>query len=83
MIEKINLQLINSLFETNEENSITLKSCLEEGDLLSEKLNFLYCLFEAMREISIEIRKCLEVKNLEFQKIHILSKKKFLKNLKR
>ena len=34
MIEKINLQLINSLFETNEENSITLKSCLEEGDLL-------------------------------------------------
>ena len=37
MIEKINLQLINSLFETNEENSITLKSCLEEGDLLSEK----------------------------------------------
>ena len=49
----------------------------------SEKLNFLYCLFEAIREISIEIGNCLEVKNLEFQKIHSLSKKKFLKNLKR
>ena len=37
MIEKINLKLINSLFETNEENIITINNCWEEGDLLSEK----------------------------------------------
>ena len=37
MIEKINLQLIKCLFETYEENIITIKNCWEEGDLLSKK----------------------------------------------
>ena len=32
-----NYRLINNLFEGNEENSIEIKSCWEEGDLLSQK----------------------------------------------
>ena len=36
MIEKINLQLIKCLFETNEENILTIKNCWEERDLLFE-----------------------------------------------
>ena len=32
-----NYQLIDSLFEANEENSIEIKNCWEEGDLLSQK----------------------------------------------
>jgi len=36
-----NYQLIDSLFEGNEENSIEIKNCWEEGDLLSQKR---YCL---------------------------------------
>ena len=32
-----NYHLINTLFEGNEENSIEIKSCWEEGDLLSQK----------------------------------------------
>ena len=32
-----NYQLIDSLFEANKENSIEIKNCWEEGDLLSQK----------------------------------------------
>ena len=32
-----NYNLINRLFEDNEKNSIEIKSCWEEGDLLSQK----------------------------------------------
>ena len=32
-----NYQLIDSLFEAKEENSIEIKNCWEEGDLLSQK----------------------------------------------
>ena len=32
-----NYHLIDRLFEGNEENSIEIKSCWEEGDLLSQK----------------------------------------------
>ena len=33
----INHHLIDRLFEANEENSIEIKNCWEEGDLLSQK----------------------------------------------
>lgn len=36
-IEKNNLHLIDSLFEIDEFNSIEIKNCWEEGDLLSQK----------------------------------------------
>ena len=36
MIKKNNLNLINSLFE-NDENIILIKDCWEKGDLLSQK----------------------------------------------
>ena len=36
-IGNINHHLIDRLFEANEENSIELKNCWEEGDLLSQK----------------------------------------------
>ena len=36
-ISNDNYRLINTLFEGNEENSIEIKSCWEEGDLLSQK----------------------------------------------
>ena len=70
MIEKINLQLINSLFETNEENSITLKSCLEEGDLLSEKQ---YCFsskkfFHNLSPILSIFNKCSNLSKISFSK---------------
>ena len=32
-----NYQIIDTLFEANEENSIEIKNCWEEGDLLSQK----------------------------------------------
>ena len=32
-----NNHLVDSLFEANEENSIEIKNCWEEGDLLSQK----------------------------------------------
>ena len=32
-----NYNLINRLFEDNEKNSIEIKSCWEEGDLVSQK----------------------------------------------
>ena len=37
MIDKNNLDQINNLFEANEEKSIEIKNCWEEGDLLSQK----------------------------------------------
>ena len=37
MIEKNNLHLIDTLFEANDANSIEIKNCWEEGDLLSQK----------------------------------------------
>ena len=37
IVERNNLQLINSLFKANEENSIEIKDCWEKGDLLSQK----------------------------------------------
>ena len=37
IIEKNNLHLIDSLFEANEENRITIKKFWEEGNLLSQK----------------------------------------------
>jgi len=37
ILEKNNLHLIDSLFEANEENRITIKNFWEEGDLLSQK----------------------------------------------
>ena len=36
-IGNINHHLIDRLFEANEENRIEIKSCWEEGDLLSQK----------------------------------------------
>ena len=36
-VGNVNYQLIDSLFETNEENGIEIKNCWEEGDLLSQK----------------------------------------------
>ncbi len=36
-IGNINHHLINRLFEANEENSIEIKNCWEEGDLLSQR----------------------------------------------
>ena len=36
-IGSINHHLVDRLFETNEENSIEIKNCWEEGDLLSQK----------------------------------------------
>ena len=40
-IGRNNLHLIDSLFEANEENSVEVKNCWEDGDLLSQKR---YCL---------------------------------------
>ena len=37
MIKKNNLKLVESLFDANEENSIEIKNCWEEGDLESQK----------------------------------------------
>ena len=36
-ISNDNYHLIDRLFEANEENSIEIKNCWEEGDLLSQK----------------------------------------------
>ena len=36
-IGNVNNHLIYKLFESDEENSIEIKNCLEEGDLLSQK----------------------------------------------
>ena len=36
-IDNDNYHLVDRLFEANEENSIELKNCWEEGDLLSQK----------------------------------------------
>ena len=36
-VDNDNYQLIDSLFEANKENSIEIKKCWEEGELLSQK----------------------------------------------